>query len=191
MQPQNNYDFIMNDASHKKAGFSQKQRIMQAVRGLVVLIVIFGGLYALLFAGNKDDSQKLLPVYGSLLDIKDLSDLASKELKNADKLNQATTNSILAGSQMNDLNKFVDKKTVANKKTMALYRNSDHIKALEEAKSNGNYEKSYNAILANRLDAHKQLIVTAYSSTGNNSIKILLEELGSQLNTANGAQILP
>lgn len=192
VNPQNNnYDFILNDAKPKGAGFSQKQRIIQVVIAAAVLLIIFVGLYMLLVGNKKSNSEKLLPVYGSLLDIKAINEQGAKDTKNTDLLNQSATNVIIISSQLNELNKYVDKKLANNKKAMAIYRNEDFTKSLADAKQNGTYDKTYSALLANRVDLHKQKIVTAYDAIDNKNIQKMLEEFNSQISTANGAQTMP
>ena len=181
----NPYDFIMDPPGAKSrfgfGGGSQKQKILRVLILVCGLLLIFGGGYALLSSIGKKQSEQMYQLAAQQIDLSELIDKNSRDLRTPELINKSTTLSAIITSQSQDTNSFLSKFDPKKGKKIKSYRNTKFDKVLNDAKARGKFEESYSSVLANRLDAYKTLLRSIYASTDNKKLKKMAENYHSQL----------
>ncbi len=164
------YDFsFLNDQQPqvKKQGNQKKQLLIFAI-GVLIFVLIIVIVLATIFGSKQDTRQILLPVAATQDDLIDIVDSGKRELRDNAVLNQSTSVGLVISSQKNSITSYLGK---SPEKAYAIYRNTEYESTLEEALSNGTYDKTYATILNQRLDLYLQQLVTAYSQLENPNVK--------------------
>lgn len=183
---QNAYDFINQAGSGSDTG--KKKRIIVAVIGLLALLTI-GILFFVLMFGNKQDTkQLLLPIAASQQDIIEITNTGLKDARDNKLLNASSSANLVIASHSNITNGYLGKDGA---KSVKAYQNAEYKKTLDEAASSGTFDKSYEAILSQRLDLYRQQLVTAYSKVEDAKVKKQLAVFSDEANTLAGEPTTP
>lgn len=188
MEPQNNpYDFIMNAPKKRRnfinlQGNNKKQRLLQMVILVGVLVVISAGLFFVLQLGSKKDSTQLFQLSASQQDLMAMINNYSSNVRDQKLLNDSATIYSVIVTQNKEISEYMSKHSLGKSaKQIAGYRNNQYEKVLKDALATGKFEESYTALLANRLDGYRTIIRSIYASTGDKKLKTIMSNDYSQL----------
>lgn len=187
MQPnQNPYEFITSGSTGPKKSFfsggDTKTRIIKvAIFGGVILIILFL-FYSLVFGNKKSTAEYLYLPAAQQADLIELTKIGSEKVRDGkSNLIMTTANSTLQSQNSKTL--ALIKKVGGGKnstKTIKTYQDPKYVDVLQQAESEGKYEETFLALYANRLDAYKTSLKSAYASTSGTT-KDALGEMYSQL----------
>ena len=170
------------------AGNSMKQRLFIVGIGLAGLIILLIVGYALLFGSQKSTSDILAPVAASQADIIDITEIGAKEARDAATVNATSSTSLVVTSHYAKTSARLGEDA---KKIIEPYKNTEYQKVLDDAVTSGTFDKTYQALLANRLDLYRQTIVSAYADSKSKEIKKELEAFNSQVGLLLGESNTP
>ncbi len=172
MQPnQNPYDFITDSEPPKKSlgfgGGSTKARVIQVGIFAVVILIIILVFYSLVFGNKKSTADLLYTPAAQQADLIELTKIGSEKVRDGKANLKMTTANALLSSQNADTLAII--KTSgggkSSSKTIVALQDKKYEDVLKEAESNGKYEETFLALYANRLDAYKTSLESAYSQT--------------------------
>jgi hypothetical protein len=190
MEPnqRNPYDFILSNKSKRpvllKFGGSQKQRILQVVIGGGLLLILFVLIFSLIFGGSGKVSTDLYQIAASQQDIIGLTTLGIGNLQDQQLVNQTQTIEIVISSQAKSTTSYLSTHGVSKiAKKIAPYQSAQYKTTLANAKINGQYDTTFQSILADQLGSYKTKLKTAYASAKSNVLKSQLADEYAQINT--------
>jgi hypothetical protein len=183
---QSAYDFINQTGGGSDTG--KKKRIIVAAVGLLFLISIGVLFFVLMFGNKQDTNQLLLPIAASQQDLIDITDAGLKDARDNKLLNASSSTNLVLASHSNITKGYLGKD---GSKAIKAYQNAEYKKALDEAASSGTFDKSYEAILSQRLDLYRQQLVTAYSKVEDAKVKKQLAVFSDEANTLAGEPSTP
>jgi hypothetical protein len=186
------YNYIMRQDQRPKNNIfnsnSTKQRLIIVVIGALILIGALLIMYMLLFGSQKDSKEILLPVAASQEDIIDITEIGTKELRDASLLNATASTYVVIASQNAKTTSRIGEDA---SKLVEPLKNDEYQKVLDEAKASGTFDQAFKTLLSNRLDLYRQTIVTAYSESSSKEIKKELESFNSQVGLLLGEPTTP
>jgi len=187
-EQQNPYSFITDKPAATKASFlntgDEKRRIIIVAVGALILIIIAIIVFGLVSGSGKKDVDLVYQAAAAQQDLIALTDLGITTVRNGQLLNQSSTANIVITSQSKDTAAYLAKIGVgkSSAKAIGLLRDSSFKKVLDTAKNNGNYDDSYTAIYANRVDLYRSKLNAAYGKTNSKSLKTMFSNFYTQLN---------
>jgi uncharacterized membrane-anchored protein YhcB (DUF1043 family) len=184
----NNYNFITQQGTASSTGGSQKQRIIVAIIGLVILLLVGIIFYSLVFGSQKTNAQILLPVGAAQADILELTKEGSKDARTSKLLNTNSTTALVISTHSSQTLGLIGKDA---SKQIAPFQNKEFTKALDDARQAGNFDSTYESILSTRLDLYQQTLMTAFSEITDPSVKKTIEQQYSQVSTLRGKPTTP
>lgn len=187
MQPnQNPYEFITSDSPGPKKTFfgggDKKTKVIKVVIFGTVMLIILLLFYSLVFGNKKSTADYLYLPAAQQTDLIALTKIGSEKVRDGkSNLVMTTANSTLQSQNSKTL--ALIKKGGGGKdstKTIKTYQDTKYVDVLQQAESVGKYEETFLALYANRLDAYKTSLKSAYVSTSGKT-KDSLGEMYSQL----------
>lgn len=191
MQPeqQNPYDFMLEEPQPIKQGFKfdtsgKKQRILIAAVGALILIIIAFVLMNIISNAGKKDQILLFKVAAAQQDLISLTTLGVNNTRTSDLISQSTTTGVIITGQNKETIAYISNLKIKNSnKKIAGYVNSSFKKLLDEARKNGNYNDTYEALYSDRINIYSSLLSQTYSATGSQKLKDLMKKFTSQLDS--------
>jgi hypothetical protein len=191
MQPeqQNPYDFMLEEPQTTKQGFKfdasgKKQRILIVVVGVLLLLIIAFVLMSIIGNAGKKDQILLFKVAAAQQDLIGLTTLGVNNTRTSELISQSTTTGVVITGQNKETIAYIaGLKIKSSNKQIAGYVNSSYKNLLDEARKNGNYNDTYEALYSDRINLYSSLLSQTYSATGSQKLKDLMKKFTSQIDS--------
>lgn len=192
---QNPYDFIMNPAKPPRPAFtlpgdSMVQRVVMAVAGLIVFIVLAGMASSFLNKANNTQRQKLISLAQTQSEIARVADEASEKISDKNLLYKASTVRVTMQSSQQEVVSALAKRGKKIKDKVLNVQNPANDAVLSEGEQNGRYDEAYTQLLTKQLNSYQAQLQGVYDTgspseknivlSANNQIKLLLSSLNQQ-----------
>lgn len=194
-QNQNPYDFIMNPQKPSRPAFtlpgdSMVQRVVMAVAGLIVFIVLASMASSFLNKANNAQRQKLISLAQTQSEIARVADEASEKISDKNLLYKASTVQVTMKSSQQEVVSALAKRGKKLKDKVLNVQNPANDAVLSEGEQNGRYDEAYTQLLTKQLDSYQSQLQSVYDTgspseksivvSANNQIKLLLASLSQQ-----------
>lgn len=183
MNPNSDYDFILNPQKQKKPPIDLKSnpKMFFTFVGfcLVVIIVVFVLLNAVINSGNNAQKDNLTEITKAQTEIIRIADLPSKNDSATETTKYRALNAkVTTMSSQSNINNMLATRGVkkVNPKVLASSKDPSVDADLEKATKNNKFNETYNQILQEKLEQYKILIQKAYDS-GNKNEKTTLKPM--------------
>lgn len=177
----NQYDFITNPASSPKKpvfGGSTKSRVILAVGGLFIVLLMFWIVSTILSSGSRQATTNLKTVVAEQAEIVRVSGLGMQSALGSEAKGYTTTVNYIISSSQNDLTTELSAQGIKlTKVELAAKTNTKTDDILTSASSNNQYDQTIIKTLNDLLEKHKKTVKTAYDTTSRQNTKDLLEKL--------------
>lgn len=192
---QDPYDFIMNPQKPPRPAFtlpgdSMVQRIVMAVAGLIVFIVLAGMASSFLNKANNTQRQKLISLAQTQSEIARVADEASEKISDKNLLYKASTVRVTMQSSQQEVVSALAKRGKKIKDKVLNVQNPANDAVLSEGEQNGRYDEAYTQLLTKQLNSYQAQLQGVYDTgspseknivlSANNQIKLLLASLSQQ-----------
>ncbi len=177
----NPYDFLAETKKPKKIfnfGGNKRERIIIAVFGATLLIVLIGIVGAILGNSGKKAGQDLIEVAQAQTEIIRVAGIGTSKARGTDAQNLArTTSSTIQTDNTNTLALLSKANIKTNAKELALTRNAKTDLLLTQAGETNQFDAVFTAELNKLLTAYQKTLQKAY---GDASAKLTLNVLTEQ-----------
>lgn len=182
MQPQPNYDFIMN-ADHKPkkpllpAGASKQTRIIIVAAGAVVLLLVILMVSALLSSAGKANKQSLLKAAQLQAEIIRISDQGAERAKGSAAKNLAMTTSLSIKSDQNILLGLMKSQGIkVGGAQLAAGKNQKTDEILTNAEQSNRFDEVFVQTIQKLLTDYQASLKAAYDNTSSQKLKQTLSD---------------
>lgn len=198
MQPNNNYDFIMNPATPpKKAPMgsnSMAMRILIVVGGLFLLAIIAAVFMSFIGnAGSAFNKSAMLSVAQDQTEIQRLASIGEQDSVSQTNKNFSATTTLSIKSEQSELLTFLASNGyTVDPKQLPLKQDAAATSQLESAKSASTFDDAYKKTMQKALQTYQSDLKAAYDDASSDEAKKLLSDsyeratlLLTQLNAGN------
>ena len=179
MQPQANYDFILNPQTApppSKFGGGQQSmamRILVVVGGLFILMIIAVVLMGILRGGGSN-KEALLSVAQDQTELLRIAEAAKQNIKLEENKDFNATLKLSVKSQQTELSNYMaTSKIKIDAKSLALKQSAQTDQRLTAGASSSTYDTVYKSVMNDALKVYQADLSTAYEGAGQTGKNIL------------------
>lgn len=180
--PKPDYSFITNPAAPPKktllSGNSLPQRLLIAVAGFGVLLVIIIIFISVVFGGNTSNTTRLVNLAAQQAELIRVAELGAKDASSAETKNFASTVDLSLTSAQNDLTALISRQGHKLKPTeLTAAKNSQTDTALTTASQTNRFDATFNQTMKTSLQSYLEAVKSAYDASASKSEKAALQTL--------------
>ena len=185
---ENPYDFILQGPQKPKktlipTGGSQKQRILLAITGLIIFILLAVAIFGVLSSLGGDETQAILGIAQTQTELVRISTAGGNKARDLTTLGFAESVQLTLTTNQQQTTRYLTSQNVKiNPKVLVLGQKTQTDASLKSAEQAGRYDEELLTVLQNSLSAYKTQLNSAYQNATSVKQKNLLLNLYNQAN---------